>query len=358
MTAPAAWRARLLGHARSAHALDDPWGVAARAIEMAAAAQGGDWMANARAASARASTIAARGADAMGQVERLAVGVVRRRVGGDGEVPAELAESVSRLVGVDPEVDLERPRYRWRLPWCGDGLMMFDTLLAPQLAQAGMREAVAIPDADAALARCEELAGDAGDDLGDPAPPRAAVIAACDAMLARDARWPQPLRARHARQLRAAVEVAPTAVAVDVASHHAAACFAIEHAWWHALVATVGWPLRAALVATYEPDAAGSVDTARALADQLAGIRDPLAAPWLARLIAGDPPDTIELGEAGAELVAPLRAWRLAGGRELAALTATTPPVHARRVRLWDREVAVADLDDLLAAGTFSRPPA
>jgi hypothetical protein len=360
--APAAWLARLVNHARSAHALDNPWLVEACAIELEAVARGGgDWVARANEASRRAAPIAARGADAMAQVERLAVGVVRwtsERPGDTGEARRELAASAARLLAIDPAVDLARPRYRWRLPWTGEGMAAFAELLAPFLAGAGVRTAPAIPDAEAALARCAAIAAEARgtDGPDDPTAPRAAVIAACDAMLARDAIRPEPGRGFHATSLRAAVAAAPTGTAIDALSHHAAACFAVKHAWWRVLVATLIWPLRAALVAGHDPAAAASIAPARAVADALAGVRDPLRVPWLARRLAARSDVLgVELGEAGFELTGSYQAFFATNpAADLAAITATTEPSAPRTIRLWDREAAVVDAEALAAAP--SRP--
>src|SRR5205823_6062960 len=154
--------------------------------------------------------------------------------------------------------------------------------------------------------------------------------ALCDDMLARDREWPEPLRAHHARSLRAAVELTRTPTDVDVVMHHASACFAIEAAWLHALVATVGAPLRAALVASYESgvDVAAACDVARAIT----GEPDPLRLPWLATLIESFDRPTLgaHLGEAGFELRSPYRTWRGIGGTDLRALTRTAEPRTAR----------------------------
>jgi hypothetical protein len=359
VTVPAAWIARLVGHARSAHALDDPWLVERCAVELEAVARGGgDWMERAREAARRAAPGAARGAEALAQVERLAVGVVRwtseRDPGAAGDARRQLAASAARLLAADPLVDLARPRYRWRLPWTGDGIVAFAELLAPFLAGAGMREAPAIPDADAALARCEAIAADVpgADAPDDPGPPRAAVTAACDAMLARDALRPEPGRGFHARTLRAAVAAARTGAAVDVASHHADACFAVEHAWWRALVTTLTWPLRAALIGA-------DAEPARAVAAALAGVREPLAVPWLARRLAvqlAAPVAGVELGEAGFELDGAYQTF-VAGhpAADVFAHAATTAAAAApRTIRLWDREATIGEAEALAAAP--SRP--
>jgi hypothetical protein len=363
VTVPATWIARQVGYARSAHALDIPWLVEMSAAELEAAASGpGDWRDRARAAARRVAKIAGPAADALAQVERLAVGVVRwtseRQPGAAGEARRQLAASAARLVAADPVVDLARPRYRWRLPWTGDGLAAFADLLAPVLAGAGPHDAPAILDADAALARCEAIAADVrgADAPDDPTAPRAAVTAACDAMLARDALRPEPGRGFHARALRAAVAVASTGTAIDVMAGHADACFAVEHAWWRALVTTLIWPLRAALLAGDDPAAAASIEPSRAIAEALAGVRDPLRVPWLARRLATQLPVDIpgvELGEAGFELTGPYRTLLAAHpGTDLAALTATTAASATRTIRLWDREAAIAEAEALAAAPT------
>jgi hypothetical protein len=366
---PAPWIRRLLGHARSAYALDDPWGVAGCAIELEAAVAPGDWVANVHAGAARAQPIRAAGLEAMGQVERIAVGLVRwrgeLRPGPRHEARHEIEASIAKLIAVDPVVDLARPRYRWRLPWTGAALAHVHELLAWLFGNVPEGSAE-VPDAAAALARCEDLAAVALQTVRSSPPDdatlaacRAAVHAMCDDQLARERVWPEPLRVHHATWLRGAVDRAVTPTDVDIASHHGAACFAIEACWWHALVISAGWPLRAALLASYEDGV--SVDIARSLSATLVGEPDPLRVPWLARLVAdnlapnaADEPIGAWAGEAGFELLGPYRTWRGLGGSDVCALTATADPASPASIRLWDREVALADADALRSAP--SRP--
>lgn len=365
MTAPVEWRRRLLGHARSACALDDPWGVAACALELEACARSGDWIANLTDATAVSAPLRARGTQAVGQVERIAVGAVRwageRRPGDADEAFHELRGSIAELLAADPDIDLSRPRYRWRIPWTGDGLAAFHARLAPLFAQVPEVRAD-VPDLDAAMRRCIAAAGDVG---ARDAPPDetglgasiSAARAMSHSMLERDAAWPSPLRASHARWFDAALSSARSWVDVDVASFHASAVLAIEHAWLHALVATASWPLRAALLAHAEPSFAPNIAPARDIAIELTGEPDPTRLPWIRTLWERNfvtHSEGSHVGEAGFEL---LSAWRASQATpELAARVAATDlaPI-ARRIHLWDREVAVADADRLLA-GEVERP--
>ena len=369
------WARRLLAHARSAHALDDPWGVAACAIELEALARGDDWVASAIAGGRDAAPVRAAGIEALGQFERICVVAVRwaaeRRAVERDDAAHELAGSVARLLAIDPVVDLARPRYRWRLPWLGASRAAFRDLLAPIFAQVVERDAI-VPDGAAALARCEAIANGLGadaPDAGDPEPSRAAIRRTCDELIARDAVWPEPLRSAHAHALRAAVERAATPYDVDGITVHAWACFAIEAAWWRTLVATVGAPRRAARLATNDPGI--DVAAARDLARAMTGEADPLRLPWLAAFVernlapnqpnigpeqlgsAEATPIGAYLGEAGFELLSP---YRVAHRHDLRALTRVDEARAPVAIHLWDREVGLDDADQLRATGISGRP--
>lgn len=397
-----AWLDRLRGHAQICAALDDPWGTAAYALEIEAAVQGDTvarWLAALGAGSARAWPLRACGLEVAGHFTRIAIGVARwaseRRAGEAAEARADVVASVAQLLARDTEIELTRPRYRWRLPWTGAGLAAFHARLAPIFAEVPAPQPV-VPDATAELARADHVlaAWRAGlrrgsepadfvprvaspaDLAAELAACRARVHATCDELLARDPAWPEPLRVAHAAALRVAADAATSTVALDLACEHAAACFQIEACWLRALVATVGAPLRAALIASYEPGAAAtaSLAAARAHATSLAGEPDPFALPWFGELVttALVPHATGSLdglgshsGEGGIELLGPWRTWSgvaaahgdLADRRAARALTATAAPGDPARarIRLWDREVALGDALRLRAAP--ARPP-
>ncbi len=399
-----AWLDRLRGHAQICATLDDPWGTAAYAVEIAAAVQGdtvASWLAALGAGSARAWPLRACGLEVAGHFTRIAIGLARwaseRRAGEAAEARAEVVASVAQLLARDTEIDLTRPRYRWRLPWTGAGLAAFHALLAPIFAEVPAATPV-VPDAASELARADAVlaawrarlqrapepvdfvarVGSAADLAAELTACRARVHETCDALLARDRAWPEPLRVAHAATLRAAADQAASTVALDLACEHAAACFQIEACWLRALIGTVGAPLRAALIASYEPGAAAaaSLVAARAHASALAGAPDPFALPWFGELVATAlaPHASGSLdglgshtGEGGIELLGPWRTWTgvaaahgdLADHRAARALTATDAAADRSRarIRLWDREVDLADALRLRAAPTRPRGP-
>jgi hypothetical protein len=390
-----AWLDRLLGHAKICAALDDPWGAAAYAIECEAVGQGDTvaaWLAALGDASARAWPLRACGLEVTGQFARVAIGVARmaseRRPAEAAEARADVVASVALLLARDVEIDLARPRYRWRLPWTGAGLAAFHAQLAPIFAEVPAAQPV-VPDAAAALARAETAAAAwraqlrrgaepsdfparTGDGDAELAACRARVHAECDALLARDRAWPEPLRVHHARAVRAAASAAGTPVELDLACTHAAACFEIEATWLRALVATIGAPLRAALVASYEPSeaATASIAAARAHATALAGAPDPFALRWFSELVTGSLVPHARgsldglgsyLGEGGIELLGPWRTWTgvtsspPAAARALTATGAPADPAR-QRIALWDREVALDDATGLRSAPARPAP--
>ena len=97
-----------------------------RSREAAPAASVAAWMTALADASARAWPVRATGLEVTGQFARRRSAVARwaseRRLADAAEARGEVVASVARLLACDTEIDLARPRYRWRLPWTGAGL--------------------------------------------------------------------------------------------------------------------------------------------------------------------------------------------------------------------------------------------
>ena len=156
------WLDRLIGHARIAAAVDDPWAVAAARIELdaALAAHAGGWAEQLQAGAAAAAPVRAAGADAIGAYTGLLWALVRARVEGR---PVERADALgvaaaarARLAALDAGFDphAPAPRYRWRTPWTGAGLATLAGWIdAIAVAPGGARAEA--PDGAAALAAME-----------------------------------------------------------------------------------------------------------------------------------------------------------------------------------------------------------
>lgn len=421
----AAWIDRVVGHARIAATFDDPWGVKACSIELSAAlvASSPESLRDALVeVSARAHDVRAEGVEAIAAFARLVVCLVRMQ----GERrPTELGElrrdvgACARLVATHDRLDLERlegrPRHRWRIPWVDTApLARWLAAVAPSAAADGIATGevagstasttrARVPD-DAAAILCEVeaqaerwRAALANDTRMRPAPVdddaetyareaaalparleacRAALRAMAVPWLGRQRTWPEPILASHARRLVADAERAPTPTAIDLVSMHAASCLAIEATWWQGLASAVTGPLRAALVASYEPSRSteAALAAAREVALALVGVADPWTLPWLEEIAVRNllPHATGELdgvgayeGEACFDLLHPWRTWTaisLATSADLPlerarALTRSerAPIPERRRVRVWDREVALDELDR--ATLVDARPP-
>lgn len=398
----AAWIDRVVGHARIGAALDDPWTVKACAIELAATLVG-DSFAPLRDAlvevSPRAQTIRTEGAEALSCFSRLAICLVRLQAERRPTEFAELRRDVAacaEIVARYDRLDLARPRHRWRLPWLDAALLeRWLASIVPAVDERSvtdepdviLREVVAMAErwsrslAEDRRARPVEAEGTPYEELAHTVADgaracRDSVRALARPWLARQRVWAEPILAQHAHRLVAAVDAVETPTAIDLVSMHAAGCLAIEGVWWQALASGVGGPLRAALVASYDPSPAteASFVAARDAALALVGEPDPWRLPWFEDFVASNllqhATDELEglgafQGEGGLDLLNPWRAWSaicVAGGTGIPieqgrALTRTAiPSVPERsRVRLWDREVALADLDR--ARIGLARPP-
>lgn len=198
----------------------------------------------------------------------------------------------------------------------------------------------------------------------------APVIAEAEAVLARQALWPDPLRAAGARALIADVSAARTGTEVDAASMHHGACALVEATWARGLADVALAPMLAACVAGWEPAARPGIDAAWRLAGAVAGIGGELGAlPLTAQVIAAvvqhrEASDLgAFLGETGHAIVAEARAWFAVAGvdvrgsavvaAQLAAAWGPRPPGPGAAVRLWDQVLGLAALGPTLPA----RPP-
>ena len=201
----------------------------------------------------------------------------------------------------------------------------------------------------------------------------------------RQADWPQPLLAAHARALRAALPQAGTDTEVELLSAHADACLDVEADWQSLFFAAQLGPLRAALNFAISPAEAGrGLRGASAISRSLLGqapaatLQGGLVQAFVHDHLAGDAEhpggDAVAWrGEVGHALLPLLRAWRavaasrgetvphdrvglpaalqqLAGGC-LDATTAAAPVV----VQLWGVRADATQAAQLLA--TPGRPP-
>ncbi len=212
----------------------------------------------------------------------------------------------------------------------------------------------------------------------------AAGVPELDAIEARQLQWHEPLLARHARSLRAALLEVRSLTEVELVTGHADACLAIEADWNRLLMASLLAPLHAAaLVAVFGTEAVPGLHRAARMAHALLGLgpRALLQSPALATDLADRLLPALRqggehgsrFGEAGRELLAPLHGWAAAVGsrgagawadaRSLASAcidvldrhAVAEPPPVACELRLWRRTGSAAQPDRLIA--TSSRPP-
>jgi hypothetical protein len=199
----------------------------------------------------------------------------------------------------------------------------------------------------------------------------------------RQARWPQPLLAAHARALRAALAQAGTSTEVEWVSTHAEACLAIEADWQLLFLAAQSAPLVAALNAAISPaDAERGLRGASAISRHLLGqapaatLRSPPVQAHLQALAQidrpGQAPDMEDAlvwrGEAGNGLLPLLRAWTVVAAargqpvpedvagrltalhRAAAVVLDGSPPATPVTVQLWGVRADAALAAQLLAA--------
>ncbi len=150
----------------------------------------------------------------------------------------------------------------------------------------------------------------------------APLRARLDEIEQRQADWPQPLLAAHARALRAALPQAGTATEVELLSVHADACLEVEADWQSLFFAAQLAPLRAALNFAISPAEAGrglrgAAVISRGLLGQApaATLQAGLVQAFVHDQLAGDAEqpggDAVAWrGEVGHELLPLLRAWR------------------------------------------------
>ena len=175
----------------------------------------------------------------------------------------------------------------------------------------------------------------------------AARLPELDAIDARQALWPEPLLARHARSLRAALAAAHTVTEVELVSLHAEACLAIEADWNRLLMTSLLAPLQAAaMVAVFGAQAEVGLQRAASVSHELLGLgprallRSPALAEFLSQRLLPAVDEAGEHGswngEAGRELLAPLRGWMAM--RSAAGISSTDPrQLVAACVDLLDR---------------------
>ena len=143
-----------------------------------------------------------------------------------------------------------------------------------------------------------------------------------DAIEQRQAEWPQPLLAAHARALRAALPQAGTATEVELLSAHADACLDVEADWQSLFFAAQMGPLRAALNFGISPaEATRGLRGASAISRNLLGLAPAatLQGALVQALLQNHMLDGASCagsdavawgGEAGHELLPLLRAWQ------------------------------------------------
>jgi hypothetical protein len=452
-----AWIDRVVGHARIAATIDDPWWIEACRIELGAALaarDASDWRESLAAASDAAAPVRAAGVEAAAAYGRLAAAIVWARVE-QRPVPRTMAVAEpaaarraldARDRTFDPRV-LAR-RYRLRTPWIGkagetaarwmgservavEGAIPPDREVPPDGAAAlaaienaaalwrerlverrgGWDPGVAPPsvaDVIVPYAALTDLAGDAPGTTAlrvaaramvdavagantaqdvlaiwverglDVALARAPTVAALVELRARATIWPEPLLAHHVRGLEEDLVRARTPTEIDLISVHAEACRGVEGDWNRVLAAGLLAPLRAAFIASWDPDPHAAVAVAEAwrTAHALAGTGAlSTSLPWIAGVLAalaahaGTPvsPLGMHQGEVGAELLDEARtAVCVCGARgipialDAAALAAhvhawwgAPPPDQLGDVALWDRRIPIVDL----GRDTPARPP-
>ncbi len=160
------WLDRVVGHARTAAAVDDPWALTALRVELDAtlAATGpDDFGARLIAASPIAAAIRLPGIEVIGAYARLLWSTVRARVETRAlERAAAAAEAIDarrRLRALDASFDPRAlaPRYRWRTPWTGAGLRALAGWL-DEVGGTAPAERARPPDGPAELAAIEAAA--------------------------------------------------------------------------------------------------------------------------------------------------------------------------------------------------------
>ncbi|MBK9030200.1 MAG: hypothetical protein IPL61_02475 [Myxococcales bacterium] len=145
----------------------------------------------------------------------------------------------------------------------------------------------------------------------------APVAAEAEAVLARCAAWPDPIRAAGARALLADLSGIRTGTDADLVSMHHGACATVEAGWTRAFAEVALAPVLATCIAGWDPAARGSVAPAWALAGAIAGVGVEVVAAPLARAvvtaIAAHRVATDDLGaylgEIGHAIVGEARAW-------------------------------------------------
>jgi hypothetical protein len=207
-----------------------------------------------------------------------------------------------------------------------------------------------------------------------------------DAAAARQSIWPDPLVARHWQNLSTHLAQARTPTEVDLVAAHAEACFSVEADWNRLWMAAALAPFRAALMyRLIGADAHAGIEQAASLVGQLLG-RGPraiLALPYVAQFLranlsrmadASAPSPGAWLGEAGFDLINPMRAWAAlaaAGGEPLSLVPEhivgevmqllertqmREPTLDASRwIPLWGRRAAPERCEELLRSP--ARPP-
>ncbi|MBL8625363.1 MAG: hypothetical protein JNK64_28890 [Myxococcales bacterium] len=198
----------------------------------------------------------------------------------------------------------------------------------------------------------------------------APVIAEAEAVLTRQAAWPDPLRAAGARALIADVAAARTGTWADAAAMHHGACALVEASWARGLADVVLAPIMAACVAGWDPTGGPGVDAAWRLADAIAGvggelIATPLAGQVMAAIVQHRQASELGafLGETGHAIVGEARAWLAVAGVDarapavvaarLADAWGPRAPRPGATVRLWGQALAV----DALGPSVPVRPP-
>lgn len=169
-----------------------------------------------------------------------------------------------------------------------------------------------------------------------------------DAALARQTVWPDPFVAHHWQSLLASLGQARTPTEVDLFVAHAEACFALEADWNRLWMAVALAPFRAALLFRLNgAEAHAGVEKAVTLCEQLLG-RGPramLAVPHVAQFFRTNlsrvadptaPSPGAWLGEAGFDVIAPMRAWA-------AAAAATGEPVSLEPERIVGEAVQLLE---------------